>query len=159
MHIKHAVSDDALTIAQCFVDSGLSSDIHKAEEMIVDEFNTPHHHYLTAHIDSTGHDIMWVISRKKHYRRDHGLAELTYLAVSPHHQWQWIAQQLFHVLEWDIHTTYQKHNHNLRKLFLYTNEDNIRAQTFYQKMWMQKEALMPHHFGDGRMECVYGKYY
>ena len=84
----------------------------------------------------------------------HGLAELDRIAVLPEMRGRGVAVGLFEAMLADIDKGYRKHGFGLRKLFLMTHADNLRAQAFYKKMGFQVEATLKDHFYKGVDECV-----
>ena len=84
----------------------------------------------------------------------HGLAELDRIAVLPELRGRGIAAALFQTLLADAEAHYRRHGHFLRKLFLMTHADNLRAQAFYRKMGFAAETTLRDHFYQGKNEIV-----
>lgn len=84
----------------------------------------------------------------------HGLAELDRIAVLPELRGRGIVAALFQALLADADAHYRRHGHFLRKLFLMTHADNLRAQAFYRKVGFAAEATLKDHFYQGKNEIV-----
>jgi len=89
----------------------------------------------------------------------HGLIELDRIAVLPEFRGKDIARKLFDVLEENAKQFFELNKGKLRKLFLFTHEDNSRAISFYEKMGMQKDAVLKDHYYNGRNEIVMRKFF
>jgi len=89
----------------------------------------------------------------------HGLIELDRIAVSKEFRGKGIAKKLFDSLEKNARTFFVSENSKLRKLFLFTHEDNERAISFYTKMGLEKDALLKNHYYDNKNELVMSKFF
>jgi len=89
----------------------------------------------------------------------HGLIELDRIAVSPEFRGKGVAKKLFDSLEKNARTFFVSENSKLRKLFLFTHEDNERAISFYTKMGLEKDALLKNHYYDNKNELVMSKFF
>jgi ribosomal-protein-alanine N-acetyltransferase len=89
----------------------------------------------------------------------HGLIELDRIAVLPEFRGKGISKKLFDAVELNAKPFFESNKGKLRKLFLFTHEDNLRAISFYKKMGMQEDALLKDHYYNGRNELVLRKFY
>lgn len=88
----------------------------------------------------------------------HGLIELDRIAVLPEYKGKGIASKLFEVLKKQAIDFYELKGCKLRKIFLLTHADNLRAQSFYEKIGFQYEALLKNHYYKGINEMVFGMF-
>ena len=89
----------------------------------------------------------------------HGLAELDRIAVSLEFRGKGVAKKLFDFVESEAREFYSAKGENLRKLFLFTHEDNERAISFYTKMGLEKDAVLKNHYYDNKNELVLSKFF
>jgi len=89
----------------------------------------------------------------------HGLIELDRIAVAKDFRGAGIAIKLFDSVGEQAKEFFESKGKKLRKLFLFTHEDNERAISFYKKMGMEKEAVLKNHYYEGRNEIVMRKFY
>jgi len=89
----------------------------------------------------------------------HGLIELDRIAVLTDFRGKGIAKKLFDFIESDAKQFFESKNEKLRKLFLFTHEDNDRAISFYKKMGMEKDAVLKNHYYYNKNEIVMRKFY
>ncbi|PIN99186.1 MAG: hypothetical protein COT90_00645 [Candidatus Diapherotrites archaeon CG10_big_fil_rev_8_21_14_0_10_31_34] len=89
----------------------------------------------------------------------HGLIELDRIAVSKEFRGKGIAKKLFDFVESEAKEFFSSKKEKLRKLFLFTHEDNERAISFYTKMGLEKDALLKNHYYDNKNELVMSKFF
>ncbi|MFH1664177.1 MAG: GNAT family N-acetyltransferase [archaeon] len=89
----------------------------------------------------------------------HGLIELDRIAVSRDFRGKGVAGKLFGFMEEQAKQFFSSENEKLRKLFLFTHEDNKTAISFYEKMGMEKDALLKNHYYGNKNEIVMRKFY
>ena len=89
----------------------------------------------------------------------HGLIELDRIAVLPEFRGTGIAKKLFDSVGENAKEFFSSKQSRLRKLFLFTHEDNERAISFYKKMGMEKDAVLKDHYYKGKNELVLRKFF
>ncbi len=89
----------------------------------------------------------------------HGLIELDRIAVAKDFRGTGVAKKLFDSIELEAKEFFVSQGSRLRKLFLFTHEDNERAISFYEKMGMEKDALLKNHYYDNKNELVLRKFF
>ncbi len=89
----------------------------------------------------------------------HGLIELDRIAILPEFRGKGIAKKLFDSVEVHAKKFFSLNNSRLRKLFLFTHEDNQRAIAFYSKIGMHKETVLKDHYYKGKNELVMAKFF
>ena len=89
----------------------------------------------------------------------HQLCELDRIAVLPEYRGKGVARQLFIALIKDAKQFYKKHKSKLRKLYLLTHADNIRAHKFYEKLGFKHETTLKQHYYKNKDEYVYSIFF
>ena len=89
----------------------------------------------------------------------HQLCELDRIAVLPDYRGKGIARELFNALVSDAKAYYKKHNKKLRKLYVLTHADNIRAHKFYEKLGFKHETTLKEHYYKDKDEFVYSMFF
>ncbi|MSS72498.1 MAG: GNAT family N-acetyltransferase [Candidatus Latescibacteria bacterium] len=150
MECRPATEADARGIAAVLIQSYNIASLEEGEAAFRGEM-VRGYRYLVA---VEGDAILGLTSWAPHGLPKHGLAELDRIAVASEGRGQGIAERLFQALLSDADAHYRAHSHGLRKLFLMTHADNLRAQAFYRKMGLQAEATLKDHFYKGKDEIV-----
>jgi ribosomal protein S18 acetylase RimI-like enzyme len=89
----------------------------------------------------------------------HGLIELDRIAVAQDFRGKGVAAKLFGFMEEKAKDFFSLKGSRLRKLFLFTHEDNTAAISFYKKMGMQVDAVLKDHYYKGKNELVMRKFF
>ena len=150
MEYRRAIEADARGIAATLIQSYNIASLGEGEAVFREEQGRGIC-YLVA---VEGGQIVGLTSWMVHGLPKHGLAELDRIAVSPAMRGQGVAAELFRALLADADAHYRAHQGRLRKLFLMTHADNLRAQAFYQKMGFKAEATLRDHYYLGKDELV-----
>ena len=114
------------------------------------------HRYIVAEYDGT---IIGITSWFPHGVPHHGLAELDRIVVLPDARLNGAGRELFQGLVDDATRHYAAAGQQLRKLFLFSHDDNVAAHALYRKMGMEKEAVLQDHYYDGRAEAVFSRFF
>jgi ribosomal protein S18 acetylase RimI-like enzyme len=150
MEYRRAIATDARGIAAILAQSYNIASAEEGEAVFREECGRGIC-YLVA---VEGGQVVGLTSWMVHGLPKHGLAELDRIAVSPALRGQGVAAGLFQALLADADAHYGAHGGRLRKLFLMTHADNLRAQAFYQKMGFVVEATLKDHYYQGKDELV-----
>ena len=105
------------------------------------------HNYLVA--EENGRIIglvTWIV----HGLPKHQLCELDRIAVLPEYRGKGVSRKLFDALVKDAKQFYKKNKSKLRKLYLLTPADNIRAHRFYEKLGFKPRVS----FEEGMKELI-----
>lgn len=151
MQIRRGVPKDAEEVAPIFLATYNINTQKEAKQAYVRELKEGRTFFIAYHKNCAIGFISWYMHGMPH----HGLAELERVAVVPEHRGKGIGKLLFEHMLVDTKKFYHKEGNSLRKIFLMTHDDNLRAQSFYKKMGMYKEAILKDHYYDGRDEAVY----
>ena len=89
----------------------------------------------------------------------HQLAELDRIAVLPEYRGHGIAKPLFEALLKDCKEFYRKNKSELRKLYILTHYDNVRAHRFYEKLGFTHETTLKQHYYQNKDEYVYSRFF
>jgi ribosomal protein S18 acetylase RimI-like enzyme len=150
MEYRRAVEADARGIAAILMQSYNIASLAEGEAVFREEQGRGIR-YLVALEDG---QVVGLTSWMVHGLPKHGLAELDRIAVSPAMRGQGVGAELFQALLANAGAHYLAHGGRLRKLFLMTHADNLRAHAFYQKMGFMIEATLKDHYYQGKDELV-----
>ena len=89
----------------------------------------------------------------------HGLFELTRICLKKEYRGKDYGKLLFRALINDAHIWYESKNSSIRKMFLYTHENNKSAHKFYEKMGMNHEATLKSHYHNEKDERIYSIFF
>ena len=155
MKIRKAISRDAKGIANVLVQS---YNIKYSKEGINTFKNEikKQHHYIIA--EESG-KIIGIVTWLMHGLPKHQLCELDRIAVLPEYRGKGVAHKLFQALIKDTKSFYKKNKSKLRKLYLLTHADNIRAHKFYEKLGFKHETTLKQHYYKDKDEYVYSMFF
>lgn len=88
----------------------------------------------------------------------HRLAEAGRVAVLPECMGKGVATALFERIVQDADKFYKAHGAKLRKIYAYVHSSNKKAQEFYSKIGLIKEAVLKDHYYKGEDELVYSMF-
>ena len=155
MKIRNAVAKDAKGIADVLVQSYNIKDLNEGSGVFKNEIRK-NHHYIVAENDKK---IIGIVTWVMHGLPKHQLCELDRIAVVPEYRGKGVAKQLFNALIKDAKQFYKKNNSKLRKLYLLTHADNLRAQKFYEKLGFKHETTLKQHYYKDKDEYVYSIFF
>ena len=155
MKTRKASLKDAKGIANVLVKSYNIKDIKEGISVFKNE-TKKFHHYIVA--EDSGR-IIGLVTWILHGLPKHQLCELDRIAVLPEYRGKGVAKQLFAALVKDADEFYKKSSSKLRKLYLLTHADNIRAQKFYEKLGFRHETTLKEHYYKGKDEYVYSIFF
>ena len=148
MITRHATDDDkeaiALILSKCYNMNG----IEEARETYEREKSKT---YIVAEENDI---IIGIVSWIMHGTPKHGLCELDRIGVAPEKRGNGVGSALFEALIKDAENFFLLNGSQLRKIFLFTNEDNAKAIDFYKKLGFSKDALLRNHYYEGKNELV-----
>ena len=149
--IRKAALNDAKRIANVLVQSYNIKDLKEGVNVFKNE-TKKFHHYIVA--EEKG-KILGIVTWLMHGLPKHQLAELDRIAVLPEYRGKGVARKLFNALIKDVKLFYKKNKSKLRKLYLLTHADNIRAHKFYEKLGFKHETTLKEHYYKEKDEYVY----
>jgi ribosomal protein S18 acetylase RimI-like enzyme len=155
MKLRKAKKQDAEQVGRILKESYNISTVEEGKEAFLEEIanNT---RYIVAEEDNS---IVGLVTWFTHGLPKHGLVELDRIAVLPEYRGNGISRYLFEELINDANKYLLKKNSTLRKLYLMTHADNVRAQTFYKKMGMTYEATLKEQFHPNVDEFVMSRFF
>jgi len=154
MKFRKATSKDAKGIAKVLVESYNIRGIN--EGIIIFKSETKKfHNYIVADDGKIAGIVTWIA----HGLPKHQLCELDRIAVLPQYRGTGIAKKLFDALIKDAKSYYKKHKQKLRKLYLLTHADNVRAHKFYEKLGFKRETTLREHYYKNKDEFVYSMFF
>lgn len=164
--IRKANQKDAEGIARVLVESYNIKDLNEGVEVFKNEVKK-NHNYIIAEDTRTASSANSVGNKKviglvtwiTYGLPKHGVCELDRIAVLPEYRGKGIAKKLFNALIKDAKQFYNKNNSRLRKLYLLTHVDNIRAHRFYEKLGFKHETTLKEHYYKDKDEFVYSMFF
>ena len=155
MKIRKSTSKDAKGIANVLVQSYNIKGLKEGLEVFKSEIKK-NHNYIVA---EENNKIIGIVTWLMHGLPKHQLCELDRIAVLPEYRGKGISKQLFSSLIKDAKSSYKKNKSKLRKLYLLTHADNIRAHKFYEKLGFKHETTLKQHYYKGKDEYVYSMFF
>ena len=155
MQIRKSNSNDAEGIANVLVQSYNIKDIKEGIEVFESEIKK-FHHYIVAEEEGK---IIGIVTWLMHGLPKHQLAELDRIAVVPEFRGKGISKELFNALVKDSKEFFEKNGSKLRKLYLLTHADNLRAHKFYEKLGFKHETTLKEHYYKDKDEYVYSMFF
>lgn len=155
MKIRKATSKDAKGITNVLVQSYNIKDLKEGISVFKNETKKVHN-YIVA--EEKG-EIIGVVTWLMHGLPKHQLCELNRIAVLPDYRGKGVAHKLFNALIKDAKQFYKKNKSKLRKLYLLTHADNIRAHKFYEKLGFKHETTLRQHYYKNKDEYVYSMFF
>src|SRR3989338_10469323 len=142
MKIRKATLKDAKGIANVLVQSYNIKDLKEGIFVFKNEVKKNHHYIVAEESGKIIGIVTWLI----HGLPKHQLGELDRIAVLPEYRGKGVARELFDALIRDAKSFYKKNKSKLRKLYLLTHADNIRAHKFYEKLGFKHETTLKQHY-------------
>ena len=155
MKIRKANLSDAKGIANVLVQSYNIKDLKEGISVYKNE-TKKNHHYIVAEENGK---IIGIVTWLMHGLPKHQLCELDRIAVLPEFRGKGVARKLFDSMVNDAKAFYKKQKSKLRKLYLLTHADNIRAHKFYEKLGFKNETTLKHHYYKDKDEYVYSMFF
>ena len=155
MITRKATHGDAEGVANVLMQSYNIKDIKEGIDVFDNEIKKSFN-YIVAEEDKK---IIGIVTWIVHGLPKHQLCELDRIAVLPEYMGMGVAQELFNALVKDAKEFYEKHNSKLRKLYLLTHADNIRAHKFYEKIGFKHETTLKQHYYKDKDEFVYSIFF
>jgi ribosomal protein S18 acetylase RimI-like enzyme len=155
IELRKATEADAEGVAYVLHKSYNIVDLEEGKSVFQRELHKHHVYIIAVHEGRVIGLVTWTM----HGLPKHGLLELDRIAVLPDHQGKGVAQKLFKAMEDDAQEFYSNHGAKIRKVYLLTHATNERAHSFYTKLGMEKESVLPSHYYAGVDEFVFSKFY
>ncbi|MBN2101896.1 MAG: GNAT family N-acetyltransferase [Candidatus Aenigmarchaeota archaeon] len=152
MNIKYrrAKESDAEEIGFVLKECYNIKDVDEGKETFLSELEKGHNFVVS--FSETG--IIGIASWIIHGLPKHGLAELDRIGLLPEFRGKGVSKFLFEFLFEDIKKYYKEKGYTLRKLYLLTHEDNMRAQEFYKVLGFSYEVTLKDHYYKGKGEWL-----
>src|SRR3989338_3714300 len=144
MKIHRSKPSDAKGIANVLVNSYNVKDLKEGMAVFKSE-SAKQQIYIVA--EDKG-KIIGIATWIMHGLPKHQLAELDRIAVP-----------LFEALLKDCKEFYRKNKSELRKLYILTHYDNVRAHRFYEKLGFTHETTLKAHYYENKDEFVYSRFF
>jgi len=152
--IRKANCEDGPNVSQLLKSKYNFKSIDEAREIFKSE--CLNQHYRIAYNKD---EIIGLISWRTQGTINHGVVELTRITVSenvidslP------VKELLFDVMIAEADYFYKQHGSKLRKVFSLIHSDNKHVKTFFEDKGMKQEAVLKHHYHNGRDELVFSMF-
>lgn len=155
MKIRKAKLKDAKGIANVLVQSYNIKDLKEGINTFKDEIEKKYNYIVAEEKGKVIGIVTWVM----HGLPKHQLCELDRIAVLPEYRGKGVAHKIFSALVKDAKSFYKKNKSKLRKLYLLTHADNIRAHKFYEKLGFRHETTLKAHYYKDKDEYVYSMFF
>ena len=155
MKIRQAKPSDAKGIANVLVNSYNVKDLNEGINVFKSE-SAKQQVYIVA--EDKG-KIIGIATWIMHGLPKHQLAELDRIAVLPDYRGQGVARPLFEAMVKDAQAFYKKNKSRLRKLYILSHYDNIRAHKFYEKLGFVHETTLKAHYYENKDEFVFSRFF
>ena len=155
MKIRRSKPSDAKGIANVLVNSYNVKDLNEGISVFKSE-SAKEQVYIVAEDKGKAIGIAtWIM----HGLPKHQLAELDRIAVLPDYRGKGVAKLLFEFLLKDAKSFYKKNKSKLRKMYILTHYDNVRAHRFYEKLGFAHETTLKEHYYANKDEWVYSRFF
>ena len=155
MRIRKSTEKDAKGIANVLVNSYNIKGLKEGISVFRNEAGKSHNYVVAEEKGKIVGIATWLM----HGLPKHQLCELDRIAVLPEYRGKGAARQLFNVLIKDAKQFYRKNKSKLRKIYLLTHADNIRAHKFYEKLGFKHETTLKEHYYKNKDEYVYSMFF
>jgi len=155
MKIRRSKPSDAKGIANVLVNSYNVKNLNEGINVFKSE-SAKQQVYVVA--EDKG-KIIGIATWIMHGLPKHQLAELDRIAVLPEYRGHGIARPLFDALLKDAKEFYKKNKSRLRKMYILTHYDNVRAHRFYEKLGFTHETTLKQHYYQNKDEYVYSRFF
>ena len=155
MQIRKAAIKDAKGIAQVLVKSYNIKSLKEGINVFKSETKKGNNYIIAEEKNKIVGIVTWLM----HGLPKHQLCELDRIAVLPKYRGKGVAKKLFAALIKDAKEFYKKNSSKLRKLYLLTHADNIRAHKFYEKLGFRHETTLKEHYYKSKDEFVYSMFF
>lgn len=155
MKIRKAKTIDANGIANVLVQSYNIKDLKEGINVFKNEIKKNNQYIVVEENGKIIGIVTWIV----HGLPKHQLCELDRIAVLPEYRGKGVAHKLFNALSKDAKAFYKKNKSKLRKLYLLTHADNIRAHKFYEKLGFKHETTLKSHYYKDKDEYVYSMFF
>ena len=155
MKIRKSKPGDAKGIANVLVNSYNVKGLAEGINVFKSESAKQHHWVIAEDKGKVIGIATWIM----HGLPKHQLAELDRIAVLPDYRGHGIARPLFDALLKDCKDFYKKNKSKLRKMYILTHYDNVRAHRFYEKLGFTHETTLKSHYYENKDEYVYSRFF
>ena len=142
MEIREAIPEDKKGIAKVLCNCYNINSFEEGTETFEDEVKRGYHYIVADEMTGVVGLTTWTI----HGRPKHGLAELDRIGVISSRRGNGIAFNLINGLIERAQDYYRENGYCLRKLFLWSHENNTYAHRFYERAGFTYETSARSHY-------------
>ena len=155
MKVRKATLRDAKGIADVLVRSYNIKTLKEGIDVFKAEVKKFHNYIVAEDSGKIVGIVTWVV----HGLDKHQLCELDRIAIIPQYRGTGVALKLFEALIKDAKSYFKSNKSKLRKLYLLTHADNVRAHKFYEKLGFKHETTLKEHYYKNKDEFVYSMFF
>ena len=153
--VEHRKADekDKEGAAKVLLENYNIKNLEEAKQVFLEELSR--YHYL---VSMENGKIVGVACWRPHGLPKHQLAEVGRVAMLTSHTGKGMTTELFGKIVQEADKFYKAHKTKLRKVYVYVHSSNKKAQDFYAKSGLIKEAVLKDHYYKGEDEFVYSMF-
>ena len=155
MKVRKATLRDAKGIADVLVRSYNIKTLKEGIDVFKVEVKKFHNYIVAEDSGKIVGIVTWVV----HGLDKHQLCELDRIAIIPQYRGTGVALKLFEALIKDAKSYFKSNKSKLRKLYLLTHADNVKAHKFYEKLGFKHETTLKEHYYKNKDEFVYSMFF
>jgi ribosomal protein S18 acetylase RimI-like enzyme len=150
---RKADEKDKEEAAKVLLENYNIKNLEEAKKVFLEELSR--YHYL---VSMENGKIVGIACWRPHGLPKHQLAEIGRVAVLPEKKGTGAATDVFSRVVQEADKFYKSHKTKLRKVYVYVHSSNKKAQDFYAKSGLIKEAVLKDHYYKGEDEFVYSMF-
>ena len=153
--IRNAEPEDADKVSMVLLDFYNINSQEEAIQAFESEIKKGYHYLISEKKGQITGLVTWLT----HGLMKHGLFELDRICILKESRGMGLGKVLVESLIEDARLFYQKKNEKIRKLYLLTHEENIKAQLFYEKVGFNYETTLVDHYYENKKEKIYSIFF
>ena len=149
--LREATYDDKDQIAKVLLDFYNMNDVDEAIQSFNNELDKDFHYIVAEEAGKIIGLVTWLM----HGLPKHGLFELDRICILSEARGKGVGRKLVDKLIDNASKWYENESEKIRKLYLFTHEDNKNAHSFYEKVGFSHETTLKDHYYKDQDERVY----
>ena len=151
---RKAEEKDADKVAHIFLKNYNIKTLEEAKTVFLEEIGR--YHYIVSVEDG---EVIGAACWRPHGLPKHQLAEIGRVAMLPEKSGKGLTTELLSKVVQEADKFYKSHKTKMRKIYVYVHSSNKKAQQFYEKSGLIKEAVLKDHFYKEEDEYVYSMFF
>jgi len=150
---RKADEKDEEQVAQILMKNYNIKTLEEAKEVFHEELNRFH-----CFVSIEDGKVIGFANWRLHGLPKHQVAKINRVALLQEKSGNGLTAELLGNIVQEIDKFYKSHNTKVRKIYVYVHSSNKKAQEFYEKSGLIKEAVLKDHFYKGEDEYVYSMF-